>query len=60
VVIELDASGGPPNGMISVDGGRQNAFYGWIDLTAQLEALMTDTGVSPIRSSARAGPVPRG
>ena len=35
--------------------GRQNAFYGWIDLTAQLEALITDTGVSSFRPSARAG-----
>lgn len=39
VIIELDASGGPPCGEISVDGGRKRAFYGWIDLSARLEAL---------------------
>jgi len=39
VTIELDASSGPPHGSISVDGGVQRAFYGWIDLTARLEAL---------------------
>jgi len=38
VTIELDASSGPPHGRISVDGGVQRAFYGWIDLTACLEA----------------------
>ena len=39
VTIELDTSGGPPQGSISADGGAQSAFYGWIDLTARLEAL---------------------
>ena len=39
VTIELDASSGPPQGRISVDGGVRRAFYGWIDLTARLEAL---------------------
>ena len=39
VTIELDASSGPPHGCISVDGGVQRPFYGWIDLTACLEAL---------------------
>jgi hypothetical protein len=39
VIIELDAGDGPPQGWISVDGGRQRAFYGWIDLTAHLESL---------------------
>ena len=39
VTIELDASSGTPRGRISVDGGVQRAFYGWIDLTARLEAL---------------------
>ena len=39
VTIELDASSGPPQGSISVDGGAQSAFFGWIDLTARLEAL---------------------
>jgi hypothetical protein len=60
VVIELDASGGPPNGLISVDDGRQNPFYGWIDLTARLEALMTNTRVSALRPPAHAGRAPRG
>jgi hypothetical protein len=60
VVIELDASGGPPNGLIRVDDGGQNAFYGWIDLTARLEALMTDTGVSALHPPARGGRAPRG
>jgi hypothetical protein len=39
VIIELDASGGTPQGGISVDGGRLRAFYGWIELTAYLESL---------------------
>lgn len=60
MVIELDASGGPPNGLISVDDGGPTAFYGWIDLTARLEALMTDTGVSALHPAARAGRAPRG
>jgi hypothetical protein len=39
VVIELEASEGPPQGHISVDGAGEQAFHGWIDLTARLEAL---------------------
>jgi hypothetical protein len=39
VVIELDATEGPPQGRISVDGTRQQPFHGWIDLTARLESL---------------------
>jgi hypothetical protein len=39
VIIEFDAGDGPPRGWISVDGGGQRAFYGWIDLTAHLESL---------------------
>ena len=39
VIIELESGGGPPQGRISVDGGRQRDFYGWIDLTARLEPL---------------------
>jgi hypothetical protein len=39
VVIEFDATGGPPQGRISVDGGREQAFCGWIDLTARLGSL---------------------
>jgi hypothetical protein len=60
VTIELDASGGSPQGLIRVDGGRQAAFYGWIDLTARLEALMPEPGVSAVRSPECAGPAPRG
>jgi hypothetical protein len=39
VVIELDATDGPPQGRISVDGSPEQAFQGWIDLTARLESL---------------------
>jgi hypothetical protein len=39
VVIEFEAGDGPPHGWISVDGGNQRAFYGWMDLTAHLESL---------------------
>jgi hypothetical protein len=59
-VIEFEASGGPPHGRISVDGGLERAFYGWMDLTAQLEALMPDPGVTLVRSGAGAGQAPRG
>jgi hypothetical protein len=55
VVIELDASQDAPTGVISVDGGRRRTFYGWIDLTAQLEALMAATDVTSSRPPARAG-----
>jgi hypothetical protein len=55
VTIELDASGGSPQGLIRVDGGRQAAFYGWIDLTARLEALMPEPGVSALQSAECAG-----
>jgi hypothetical protein len=44
VVIELDGSGGPPSGLISV-AGRRRIFYGWIHLMAQLQALMPDAWV---------------
>jgi hypothetical protein len=59
VTIELDASGGSPKGLIKVDGGRQAAFYGWIDLTARLEALMPEPVVSAAHSPERAGRAPR-
>jgi hypothetical protein len=39
IVIELDDAEGPPQGRISVDGAGEQAFHGWIDLTARLEAL---------------------
>jgi hypothetical protein len=39
VVIELDATDGPPTGRISVDGTGAQTFHGWIDLTARLESL---------------------
>ena len=50
VVIELEASEGPPQGRISVDGAGEQAFHGWIDLTARLDALrqgsmQSDSGV---------------
>jgi hypothetical protein len=45
VQIELDASGGPPSGLIRIDGGGERSFCGWIHLMAQLEALMPDTWV---------------
>ena len=60
MVIELDPSGGAPSGDIRVDGGRRSTFYGWIDLTAQLEALMPETGVISGHSSARVGQALRG
>jgi hypothetical protein len=44
VVIELDATDGPPQGRISVDGMQQRAFHGWIDLTACLESLRHPPG----------------
>lgn len=52
VVIELEASEGPPQGRISVNGAGEQAFHGWIDLTARLEALRqgsaeTDARVEP-------------
>lgn len=52
VVIELEASEGPPQGRISVDGAGEQAFHGWIDLTARLDALRqgsveTDARVEP-------------
>ena len=52
VVIELEASEGPPQGRISVDGAGEQAFHGWIDLTARREALRqgsveADAGVQP-------------
>jgi hypothetical protein len=39
IEIELDATDGPPQGRISVDGAGEEAFHGWIDLTARLESL---------------------
>jgi hypothetical protein len=39
VIIEFETGAGPPHGWISVDGGGQRAFYGWMDLTASLESL---------------------
>jgi hypothetical protein len=39
VVIEFEAGNGTPHGWISVDGGQQWAFYGWMDLTAHLESV---------------------
>ena len=39
IVIEFDATDGPPQGRISADGARKWAFHGWMDLTACLEAL---------------------
>jgi hypothetical protein len=60
VVIELDGLGGPPSGLISVDGGLGRAFYGWIDLTARLEALMPETDVTSIHAASRAGQARRG
>ena len=52
VVIELEASEGPPQGRISVDGAGEQAFHGWIDLTARLDALRqgsteSNSGVQP-------------
>jgi hypothetical protein len=38
-VIEFEAGNGTPHGWISVDGGQQWAFYGWMDLTAHLESV---------------------
>ena len=55
MILELEASGGPPQGLIKVDGGRQLAFYGWIDLTARLEALMAEPGVISPSSPERGG-----
>lgn len=60
VIIELDVTHGPPTGLIRVDGGRESAFYGWIDLTARLEALMQEPGVSAGPAPSRVGPGPRG
>jgi hypothetical protein len=51
VVIEFEAGDGPPRGWISVDGGRQRTFYGWMDLTAHLESL---SGLSPGRGDPHA------
>ena len=59
MVIELEASEGRPSGLISVDGGRRRAFYGWIDLTAQLESLMPEPGLTSGRPAARVGQAPR-
>jgi hypothetical protein len=39
ILIDLDETDGPPQGRISVDGSRPEAFQGWIDLTARLESL---------------------
>lgn len=50
VILELDVTHGPPSGLIRVDGGREDAFYGWIDLMARLEALMQESGVSADRA----------
>jgi hypothetical protein len=47
VVIELEALEGPPSGSISVDGGAKLAFYGWIDLSAQLESLTRPSPCPP-------------
>ena len=44
IVIELDATEGPPQGRISVDGTGKEAFHGWIDLTARLESLRHRSG----------------
>jgi hypothetical protein len=49
IVIDLDATDGPPHGRISVDGARQHCFYGWMDLTARLESLMR----RPVRRAER-------
>ena len=59
VEIDLDASEGPPTGVISIDGGRRRSFCGWIDLIAQLEALMAEPDLKLIRPPARAGRAPR-
>jgi hypothetical protein len=60
VLIELDSSGGRPQGLITVDGGREVAFYGWIDLTARLEALMAGPDLTSPPAPARAGRAPHG
>jgi hypothetical protein len=60
VIIELDASGGPPHGLIRVDGGGQLDFYGWIDLTARLEALMAEPDLIAPAAVARGGRAARG
>jgi len=56
VIIELDVTHGPPSGLITVDGGRESPFYGWIDLTARLEALMQARGVSADPAPSLGGP----
>jgi hypothetical protein len=57
VVIELYATDGPPEGRISVDGTREHAFCGWIDLTARLDSLRRDRRSSrPTEAHARVEP----
>jgi hypothetical protein len=52
VIIELGASHGPPQGTIGVDGGPQQGFFGWIDLTARLEELLPEPAAAHL-----AGPI---
>jgi hypothetical protein len=59
VIIELEVTDGPPSGLIRLKGGRECAFYGWIDLTARLEDLMQEPVLSA-GARAAAGPAPRG
>jgi hypothetical protein len=58
IEIGLEASEGPPTGVISVDGGRRRTFCGWIDLIALLEALMAEPDLKLVRPPARADRAP--
>ena len=60
MILELDVTHGPPSGLIRVDGGREDAFYGWIDLMARLEAVMPTSGLSADPAPSRVGPGPHG